>query len=858
MNSILDLSLLLIARHGGEDLSELPDLYATTPPRRTARGREADSLVIYLSLVGNLPLTTVEHTRLLESQAQKFYKTTGSLTAALRSVAETLNLNLLDRNLRSTGVGKQGIGQLLLLALRGDTLYLAQCGAVHAYQVRANGTQPLYDLQTSGRGLGLSQSTPVRFLQVKLAVGDYLVLSTIPAPAWSEASLQHPAQGGIEALRHQLAAEAGQEFNAVIVQPGTGTGKLKVLKYKPGTMATPSPAVVNPTTQLVSDPTPTPVEAQAPGVSQDATLIQANLEPAPTFSPDHTLEDKPGDIAPEASLVPLPEDRGSVLPASHSSEIPTPAEELPPQVDKPAEPPPTVLTPTQITAAAASTAAQPAAPHAQPAQAAPISPQVSPGPVPLSSQRARPIAAPAGSGQPATVTSKPPQKTVTTQPSRGSKQLASLRVTLASGSASILRFLRNAFTTAGKALLRLLKNLLPDADVFHLPASTMVFIAIAIPLVLAVLGGMVFLQRGQAEQHQVYYQQAVEKADYAASLTNPLEQRLALQTALGVLDKAEEYSVTSQSQALRAQLTSSLDALDAVKRVDYKQAIVNGLDANVRVSRIVAAAADLYLLDGNTGSVLHAVMTSRGYELDPTFMCGPTQGPIDVGPLVDIVELPPGGIENASLLGMDTNGNLLYCVVGAQPYSNTLAPPNAGLGSPVGLSLDRSDLYVLDPSVNAVWIYRNLEVGQPPRYFFGDDVPPMQDVVDMEVYNDDLYMLHADGHTTKCTYSGMVESPTRCEDPYPYSDNRPGRTHGPVIEDAVFSQIDYITFPERSIFYLDPQHQAIYYFSVLLTLQYQYQPKAKLAQGDATAFAISANRVAFLAVGNNVYYAAMP
>jgi hypothetical protein len=372
------------------------------------------------------------------------------------------------------------------------------------------------------------------------------------------------------------------------------------------------------------------------------------------------------------------------------------------------------------------------------------------------------------------------------------------------------------------------------------------------------VGGMVFLQRGQAKQYDIYYQQAVEKAAYAADLTNPLEQRLALQTALGELDKAEEYLVNSQSQALRAEVTSSLDALDAVKRLDYQPAIVNGLPSGVNVTRIISTAADLYLLNATDGSVLHAVLTSRGYEMDPTFQCGPTSGPISVGQLVDIAELPPGAYENASVLGLDANGNLLYCVIGSQPYSATLAPPNTGLGQPVGMSLDRNDLYVLDPTVNAVWIYRNLEVSQPPRLFFGDEVPPMQDVIDLEVYNDDLYMLHSDGHTTKCTYSAMAESPTQCVDPYSYSDNRPGRIHGPVVEDTAFSQIDYISFPERSIFYLDPPHQAIYYFSVLLTLQHQYQPKTRLAEGDATAFSISANRIAFLAIGNNVYYAAIP
>jgi hypothetical protein len=251
-------------------------------------------------------------------------------------------------------------------------------------------------------------------------------------------------------------------------------------------------------------------------------------------------------------------------------------------------------------------------------------------------------------------------------------------------------------------------------------------------------------------------------------------------------------------------------------------------------------------------------MTGRGYEIDPSFQCGPTYGPIDVGPLVDIAELPPGSFESASLLAMDANGNLLYCVVGSQPYSAAMAPPNAGFGKPIAMTLDRSDLYVLDPMVNAVWIYRNLEVSQQPRLYFGDDIPPMEDVIDLAVYNDDLFMLHADGHMTKCTYSGLAESPTRCDDPFPYSDNRPGKIHGPTIEDTIFSQIFLLTFPERSIYLLDPENQAIFYFSVLLNLQCQYQPKEPIAEGDATAFTISPNRAAFLAIDNYVYYAAMP
>ena len=840
MNSSLDLNLLPIARQGGSETSEIPDMYAVTPPRRTARGREADSLIIYLSMAGNSPLSSEAHAQLLEQLAHKFYKTVGSLTSALRTVAEALNLYLLERNLRSTSVGRQGIGHLILVALRADTLYLTQCGAVHAFLVTPKETQHLYDPQSSGRGLGLSRTTPMRFLQVKMDPDDFLVLATQASPGWTSASLKHPLRQGIEALRRQMLENAGADYNAVIIQAQAGAGKLKLLKRK-----TDSPVMAHPTAAAGTAEAETfPISAPAAeALGQPAEDKRLGL-PSVSFPPagaagqageDRKLGVPSSAIPPAGAAGQAGEDRKLGLPSS--------------------SPAPRIL---------GTDAAQTLA-EEQPVPA-PI-PVLSVGlpPVGYTAATSQPDVSYAGTGRPAESSprlaprqGKPRKTRSASKPFPWAKYLGSFRGTLAAVGATILRALRSALATIASALLRLLKSLLPDADVLRLPPSFMVFIALAIPLILATIGGMVFLQRGRAQQHEVFYQEAVKEAAYAATLTNPLEQRLAWQTVLGNLDKAEDYTLTSQSQALRLTAIENLDNLDAIKRLDYKQAIVGGLDAGVDVVRMVATATDLYLLNAQQGNVLRAIMTGRGYEVDPNFQCGPTFGPVDVGPLVDIAELPPGSFENASLLAMDANGNLLYCVVGSQPYSAAMAPPNAGFGEPTAMTLDQSDFYVLDPKVNAVWMYRNLEVSQQPRLFFGDDIPPMEDVLDLAVYNDDLYLLHADGHITKCTYSGLAESPTRCDDPYPYSDNRPGRIHGPTIEEAVFSHIYYLSFPERSIYLLDPQNQAIYYFSVLLNLQWQYQPKDSLADGMATAFAISPNRTAFLAIGNYVYYAAMP
>ncbi len=802
MTPSIDLNLLLLAHLGGADIPELPDLYAVTPPRRTARGRETDSLIIYLSMAGNSPLAADDQTRLLGQVASEFYKTPGSLTSALRTVVEAINLNLLDRNLRSTSQGRQGIGQLILVALRSDYLYLAQCGAVHAFLIKLNETQHLYDTQSSGRGLGLSRTPTIRYLQVKLDPDDYLVLSTLSSPAWSSTSVRHPQRQGLETLRRLLVENGGYEFNSVIIQAQAGTGMLRLLKRKTET-AVGSQMPVAGSTHSVPAPSSLPAEDKRPGLPSSQGQSQ-EIDRQPT-------EDR------RLGLPPMPP-ATSPLPAGGSSR---------------------------------STGTQPI-PSPQPEMAA------SQQPIPSATSLPS-YPAPEGESVPGAGAQPPsPAAPSSSQPSTRANTFTSIRQTLAAMGATILRAFRSALATVSAALLRLLKNLLPDADVFRLPPSMMVFIAIAIPLVLATIGGLVFLQRGRTQQHEIYYKQAEAQATNAVTLTNPLEQRLAWQSVLTDLDKAENYVLTSQSQNLRAQTVANLDNLDAIRRLDYKQAIVGGLDSAVKVTRMIATASDLYMLDSGQGNVLRAIMTGRGYELDPNFKCGPTYGPINVGPLVDIAELPPGAFENATLLGMDASGNLIYCVVDSDPYSATMAPPNTGFGEPTAMTLDQGDLYLLDPKVNAVWIYRNLVVREQPRLFFGEYVPPMADVIDLAVYNADLYLLHADGHITKCTYSSLAESPTRCDDPYPYSDNRPGRTHGPLIEDTVFSQIYFLSFPERSLYLLDSQNQSNYYFSVLLNLQWQYRPVAPLVEGKATAFAVSPNRTAFLAIGSYVYYAAMP
>jgi hypothetical protein len=402
-----------------------------------------------------------------------------------------------------------------------------------------------------------------------------------------------------------------------------------------------------------------------------------------------------------------------------------------------------------------------------------------------------------------------------------------------------------------------LRRLLPDEGMLNLSTRTLTFIAIAVPLVVSVIGGMVYIERGQTAQYQRYYDLAVDEASLALEKTDPIEQRVAWQTVLDHLDEAEIYGPTPESQSLRQQAQGSLDLLDGVERLAFQPALLSKLDKEIRIKRMATNGGDLYLLNGVQGNVIRAVLTGGGYQIDLQFVCGPVDsGSAVVGPLVDIVPLPRGEASGATVMGVDASGTLILCIPGEQPLIQPVNPPGINFGEIRAFDFNGGDLYDLDPPQNAVWIYRRRETVNPPRLFFGEEIPHMQNVIDLTVNDDDLYLLHADGHQSLCTY--QPDSATRCEDPIEYVDLRPGRSGGPVIPDALFNQIQFAPPPDPSLYILEPVTHAIYHLSLRLVLQRQYQPSEPLAENPATAFTISDNRLLFLAVDNEVFYAALP
>lgn len=358
-------------------------------------------------------------------------------------------------------------------------------------------------------------------------------------------------------------------------------------------------------------------------------------------------------------------------------------------------------------------------------------------------------------------------------------------------------------------------------------------------------------------------QQARVFAARAASQDDLTQRRANWEQVIYWVNKSEEFRSDEESIALRSKAQVALDSLDGIVRLDLAPAFTGVLADSINITRMVATNNELYLLDSVSGRILRMNRTGRTYEYDPNFICGP--GPnraMIVGPLIGLTILPANSGPGGNVLAIDATGNLLYCAANQSPLAKTLSPPENNWGKITAMAVENGNLYVLDLQNNAVWRFDGLDYSfnNRPRLFFGNEVPNMADVIDITIYADDLYLLRASGKMTVCS-STTDFSPTRCNDPATYGD-----TSGAIesYSDAGFVQMVTTDPPDPSLYILDKKGPAIYHFSLRLnfTRELRQDPNQErdypLPKKQVTAFAMSPNRVVFLAFANQIVFGAIP
>ncbi len=285
----------------GKAEPQLPGLLAINPPRRCGRGREVDQLVALVHLVGKTELTGVALDKWLEKKAALFYNSPGSVTNALRLMAEAINNELLERNLKKAGTGPQVNGSLCLVVMRKEILYTMVIGQARVFVLNKSSAVEYSDTSNHARGLGVTQEITCLFNQLSLTGDHSILLAPAGSPQWTLSSLKDTGKLTAEDLVTSLLVDRPMGMRAALIHLTEGSGQITVKSFSVApedadAAADSLKAVTEPDAQVVS-------RAEHQQVVTSTTQPEAMLLPLPglenavipseTGSDAHTIPGQP-------------------------------------------------------------------------------------------------------------------------------------------------------------------------------------------------------------------------------------------------------------------------------------------------------------------------------------------------------------------------------------------------------------------------------------------------------------------------------------------------------------------------------------------------------------------------------------
>jgi hypothetical protein len=798
-----DINLLPIKYHQGQQEIVSAGFIASAAPRRASRSRSEDMLILSLSFNGDAQTVSEIQDSWVDQLIQAFFKTGGSVTSAMRAIIETLNLTLMEKNLKSGREVGSTTAAINLAAIHRRILYIAQSGSTHAFILNQGGMEEFFDSSLTDRGLGLSRSPNIRYYQAEIGRGLYFFTTDAPPETWTEDAIFTGGFPTLEQLRRRLLNQAPSEFRLNLAQITPGEGRVSI-------QGAPNPVV--------------PVKAE-----------------------DITKEESRG-----------------VLVAEEGVDQPGADENFDTQEIKPETP---VVARDEVQSGDLSVADQVPETFETDEQEFTIEhPDVQAGsrletPEKEDDKKEKRFQKAAQKAQ----AEKEKQKLVGKKLFAEREKIKQRSLKGLSAILSRWRAFRENIGTFFRDLIRRRAPADPDGTP-RLSKGTLLLIALVVPLVLVGIAASVYFARGRTLQYQSYFEQAQLASNAAIAAEDPGQSRDAWQQTLEYLDQAETYKETDEISALRKQARAALDALDGAVRLEYQPAIIGSLYSEINITGIISYGPDLYLLDSAGGRVIHAERMTQGYEVDPTFVCAAgnySGGRLEA--LVDMVSLPINNPYQAHILAVDALGNVAYCGPGQNPVVQSL-PSMANFGGAItSIAYDNYYLYVLNPSISNILVYRpqNGQFLDEPTNFFEDmdvsAIPDLSLVVDIAVNGPELYLLQVDGKLIDCTTTGLGDSPVSCQIPVDYIDGRPGREEQVfTMPESVYSGLLYTTPPDPSISILDAQNADIYRFSLRFRLHDRLRPEMgdfEVESSVATAFTIGIDRIAFLAFGHQIFYA---
>lgn len=825
---MFDLNLYPLYIKNGTGQPALPGLRYLSSPKNSSRIRSGDQVVLLASPAPGAEITEDRLQSAIDAGLREYFQSTGTVTSGMNSLALAMNHAILDFNLKEGG-SNQSLASLNLAVLHSGRLYIGHAGPTHSFVLSPTGSRQCFDPE-SGPGLGLSRSAVLRFFLGDIGQDEFIIFSPDPQATWTTANLGDPRSLSLDFLKRRLLNQVSPDARALLIQVRPGNGRL-ILQQPLSQNITSEPSAKSPMDAQQEVVPKTPAPNHAPRIPNMAV-------PSRTANSSDEIHD---------SGLSQPTNRQEITPSVGAVPV-RPLNSPSPQRSAP----------------------QPYGGSAQPADDDELSYREA---LQELGNDARQVFNRLTGKNPRTVkTGSPhPASQIRFKAPKGGP-IGDMASATGSAVGASANFSKRAIRSVGGAvwggLVKIGRYFAPGGGFKPpaLPPAAMILISVAIPLLVVVLAASMYMNRGKTSQYDFYLEQAKTAAAQTATISDPTAQKNAWQNVIDLLDMAKRYGSGEEADHLRAQALNVLDDLSGIARIEFEPAIVDGLPGSVNITRMLSSTTELYLLDSNSGQILRAVLTGKGYELDPTFNCAPGPfGSYVVEPFVDFTLLPKGNSLNANLAAVDGRGNLVYCTAGEMATSMTLISPDTGWGEISSITYDSTRLYILDVQNNSLYIYQG-GVGayiNKPDSFFDQSSPAMQNAAGMAINGNDLYLLYEDGHMAICTYSQVYGADTKCKDPSPYSMKVNGDTKKPVtMPDSNLTQLQYSQPPDPSIYMMDSTGQSLYHFSLRLSLQKKLAMQSgdpfRLSDSPATAFTVNPGKVLFIAFGNKVFTGVEP
>ncbi|MBZ0284571.1 MAG: hypothetical protein K8L97_27780 [Anaerolineae bacterium] len=165
---------------GGRSISvQPPGLLVEVAPKKAARGRELDTFFVLVTPSGDNTAPSAFYDQMANVSAERYFNSTGSVTAGLRAVFGSLNQDLSEHN-RS---GKRPYeANIVCAVLRDDELFLARVGAgvalvKTAEEVQAFPTDFSNDDALFGPPLGVHPVPDIKMSRYTISEGTRVILS---------------------------------------------------------------------------------------------------------------------------------------------------------------------------------------------------------------------------------------------------------------------------------------------------------------------------------------------------------------------------------------------------------------------------------------------------------------------------------------------------------------------------------------------------------------------------------------------------------------------------------------------------------------------------------------------------------